>query len=130
MIGLIIRYALRFFYIYVIGSTFVTYVNHFEVICKISSSCNLSKYISYIHHTLNPSLVLVQPSKTRPYITKRLLMGRKESNQTKQKSSYNCGSDSTSCRSVLNPTLFINDLLLSDIEFRKKNPNYKHFIQV
>ena len=30
----------------------------------------------------NPSLVLVQPRKTRPYITERLLMGRKESNQT------------------------------------------------
>ena len=28
------------------------------------------------------SLVLVQPRKTRPYITERLLMGRKESNQT------------------------------------------------
>ena len=31
---------------------------------------------------LNPSLVLVQPSKTRPFITERLLMGRKELNQT------------------------------------------------
>ena len=29
-----------------------------------------------------PSLVLVQPRKNRPYITERLLMGRKESNQT------------------------------------------------
>ena len=35
---------------------------------------------------MNPSLVLVQPRKTRPFITERLLMGRKESNQTnKQK---------------------------------------------
>ena len=32
---------------------------------------------------INPSLVLVQPRKTRPYISERLLMGRKESNQTK-----------------------------------------------
>ena len=32
-----------------------------------------------------PSLVLVQPRNTRPYITERLLMGRKESNQTKKK---------------------------------------------
>ena len=32
-----------------------------------------------------PSLVLVQPRKNRPYLTERLLMGRKESNQTKQK---------------------------------------------
>ena len=31
---------------------------------------------------INPSLVLVQPSKTYPYITERLSMGRKESNQT------------------------------------------------
>ena len=29
----------------------------------------------------NPSLVLAQPRKTQPYITERLLMGRKESNQ-------------------------------------------------
>ena len=34
---------------------------------------------------INPSLVLVQPRKTCPFITERLLMGRKESNQTKQK---------------------------------------------
>ena len=38
------------------------------------------------HHVLslskniNPCLVLVQPRKTRPFITERLLMGRKESN--------------------------------------------------
>ena len=32
----------------------------------------------------NPSLVLVQPRKTRPFITERLLMGRKESNKNKQ----------------------------------------------
>ena len=35
---------------------------------------------------INPSLVLVQPRKTPPFITERLLMGRKEPNQTnKQK---------------------------------------------
>ena len=32
---------------------------------------------------INPSLVLVQPRKSRPFITERLMMGRKESNQTK-----------------------------------------------
>ena len=37
---------------------------------------------------INPSLVLVQPRKTRPFITERLLMGRKESNQTKQTNKY------------------------------------------
>ena len=31
---------------------------------------------------INPSLVLVQPRKTRPFITERLLMGRRESKQT------------------------------------------------
>ena len=30
---------------------------------------------------INPSLVLVQPKKTRPDITERLLIGHKESNQ-------------------------------------------------
>ena len=33
---------------------------------------------------INPSLVLVQPRKICPFITEELLMGRKESNQTKQ----------------------------------------------
>ena len=35
---------------------------------------------------INPSLVMVKHRKTRPYITERLLMGRKESNQTNKKS--------------------------------------------
>ena len=33
---------------------------------------------------INPSLVLVQPRKTRHFITERLLMGPKDSNQTKR----------------------------------------------
>ena len=37
---------------------------------------------------INPSLVLVQPRKTRPFITERLLMGRKESNQRNKKQIY------------------------------------------
>ena len=35
-----------------------------------------------LSNNINPSLALVQPRKTRPFITERLLMGRKESNQT------------------------------------------------
>ena len=35
-----------------------------------------------LNKKINPSLVLVQPKKTRPFITERLLMGPKESNQT------------------------------------------------
>ena len=51
------------------------YESHRRV-CVVSLSKNI-----------NPSLVLVKPSKTRPCLTERLLMGRKEPNQTKQKSS-------------------------------------------
>ena len=51
------------------GSGFEPHRRH----CVVSLSKNI-----------NPSLVLVQPRKTRPFITERLLMGRKESNQTKQ----------------------------------------------
>ena len=40
--------------------------------CVVSLSKNIK----------NPSLVLVQPRKIRRFITERLLMGRKESNQT------------------------------------------------
>ena len=38
---------------------------------------------------VDPSLVLVQPRKTRPYISDRLLMRRKESNQTQQTNTTN-----------------------------------------
>ena len=41
--------------------------------CVVSLSKNIS-----------PSLVLVQPRNIRPFITERLLMGRKESNQIKK----------------------------------------------
>ena len=34
---------------------------------------------------INPSLALVQPRKTSPYIPERLLMGRKESNEQSNK---------------------------------------------
>ena len=42
---------------------------------------------------INPSLVRVQPRKTRPYITERLLMGRKESNQTNKQKLGNISCD-------------------------------------
>ena len=47
--------------------------------CLMSLGCVLDQ------DTLIPSLVLVQPRKTRPYITERLLMGCKESNQNYHK---------------------------------------------
>ena len=49
------------------GFRFESHLGH----CVVSLSKNI-----------NPSLVLVKPRKTRPFITERLLMGRKESNQT------------------------------------------------
>ena len=48
------------------GSGFEPHRHH----CIVSLSKNI-----------NPSLVLVQPRKTCPFFTERLLMGRKESNQ-------------------------------------------------
>ena len=51
---------------------------------------------SHRHHcvvslskNINLDLVLVQPRKTHHYITERLLMGRKESNQTNPLNVYN-----------------------------------------
>ena len=39
-------------------------------------------FVVTLSKNINPSLVLVQPRKTRPFITERLLMRPKESNQT------------------------------------------------
>ena len=41
--------------------------------------------VVFLSKNINPSLVLVQPRKTRLFITERLLMGRKESNQTNKR---------------------------------------------
>ena len=46
-------------------------------------------FVVSLSKNINPSLVLVQPRKTRPYITERLLMGRKESNQTNKQTNFN-----------------------------------------
>ena len=59
---------------------------------------------------INPSLVQVQPRKTRPFITERLLMGRKESNQTNK---------------MLNETL-----TLSKHFYRKTTENQTVLIQI
>ena len=40
-------------------------------------------FVVSLTKNINPSLVLVQTRKYRPFITERLLMGRKESKQTK-----------------------------------------------
>ena len=41
--------------------------------------------VASLSKNINPSLVVVQPRKTHPFITERLLMGRKESNRTNKK---------------------------------------------
>ena len=45
-------------------------------------------FVVSLSKNISPSLVLVQPRKTRPFITERLLMGRKESNQTNKQTIY------------------------------------------
>ena len=51
--------------------------------CVVSLSKNINPhYVVSLSKNINPSLELVQPRKTRPFITERLLIGRKESNQT------------------------------------------------
>ena len=46
-----------------------------------------SSWVEPVH--IYPSLVLVQPKKTRPCLTEILLLGRKESNQTNKQNKYN-----------------------------------------
>ena len=43
--------------------------------------CAVCSQVADLSKNINPSLVLVQPRKTRPFKTERLLMGRKESNK-------------------------------------------------
>ena len=65
---------------------------------------------------INPSLVLVQPRKTRPFITERLLMGRKESNQTnKQTISKVAFIMSFSLRQELHPLYYHYELSICDL---------------
>ena len=56
-------------------------------------------YKSHIHtyYFIYPSLVLVQPRKTRPSLTERLLMGRKELNQTNKQKYLLLGEEQPQC---------------------------------
>ena len=56
---------------------------------------------------INTSLELFQPKKTRPYITERLLMGRKESNQTNKHYNYIMIRIKASCKPRI-LSLFLN----------------------
>ena len=58
---------------------------------------------------INHSLVLVQPRKTRPFITERLLMGRKESNQTNKQTNGFAQLNKGAAR-ALNKKMSLNDI--------------------
>ena len=69
---------------------FGTHTFHFNCFfedfhCVFTQIRCLSRVLNTVmgfHVSNNPSLVLVQPRKIHPFMTERLLMGRKESNQT------------------------------------------------
>ena len=54
-----------------------------QLLIPYRNPCNL-----WFSININPSLVLVQPKKTHPFITERLLMECKESNQTNKRTSF------------------------------------------
>ena len=53
-----------------------------------AAGSSLTGIVVSLSKNINPSLVLVQPRKTRPFIAERLLMGRKEVNQTNNKNNH------------------------------------------
>ena len=69
------KYRLFLAFGHVIGNTYFSRHHH-------PHRCH---FVVSLSKNVNPSLVLVQPRKTRPFITERLLMGRNESNQTNKK---------------------------------------------
>ena len=59
-----------------------------EILCLLGKVISRQHWYASLHcgpwaRHIYPSLVLVQPRKNRPCLTERLLMGPKESNQTK-----------------------------------------------
>ena len=77
---------------------------------------------------INPSLVLVQPRKTRPFITERLLMGRKESNQTNKisGSAYTNNSTGTtiSALSQRKPTTHVHSSSVTSASAQRRPRSY------
>ena len=64
--------------------------------CYIVGNHVTAQLYSRARH-IDPSLVLVQPRKTHPFITESLLMGRKESKQTNKSIVKHCPAKGTSC---------------------------------
>ena len=69
------------------------------------------KLISSLSKNINPSLVLVQPRNTRPFITDSLMMGRKESNQT------NKNGFMTKCSRVVHPLVIFLSVSLPSVMY-------------
>ena len=76
---------------------------------------------------IKPSLVLVQHRKTRPFITERLLMGRKESNQTNKKNNHyhilKIADEviRTNIRQIWQLTMHFNPLFCANLMFLGRN---------
>ena len=82
-----------------------------------------------VSKNINPSLVLVQPRKTRPFITERLLMGRKESKQTNKQTP---GQVLNALMASLLPCRAFVCLLLAEHPWKRivQRANYQAFISV
>ena len=80
---------------------------------------------------INPSLVLVQPRKTHPFITERLLMGHKESNQTNKPdtdSSKTWPLGSSLCMSIcvyMSGAVYLKPLIRFDLGFVARKPVFR-----
>ena len=80
-----------------------------------SSLTSVTALCPWARHII-PSLVLFQPRKTRPFITERLLIGRKESNQTKQ-------------TNIADPAVWSRSSVCFSAEhFLKSSPDNWHFM--
>ena len=83
-------------------------------------------YIVSLSKNINPSLVLVQPRKSCPFITERLLMGRKESNQTKQMRTFANSLDPDQARRFDILMIFLREFF-KEVDFEKnQQTNKKH----
>ena len=65
--------------------------------------------------TYNPILVLVHSRETRPYITERLVMGRKESNQTNKYTAFY-----TSNRGFIYTFIIIKDTIVKILSLKRR----------
>ena len=74
---------------------------------------NWCHFVVSLSKNIHPSLVLVQSGKTNPFITERLLMGRKELNQSKTKPIF----------PFLSPLYLLEIAIMVCEKIFKKNPN-------